>query len=106
MMPMVPGLQYNVRQDPTQSAGLGGAEEVLVEIAEGTDVPQVGTDGRILKIEHDDGSVSVSLDGRSLDEGESEAERSGEWFRNLVDEIDGISLNSIASDLKIGRAHV
>jgi len=98
-MPMVPGLQYNIRQDPTQSAGLGGAEEVLVEIEEGNAKPDVGTDGRILKIEHDDGSVSVSLDGHSLGDEESGTERAKDWFRNLVEEIDSGELSQIGNDL-------
>lgn len=99
-MPQTPGLNYNIRQDPLISNGLGGAEEVLVEIDEGADRPEMDTNGRILKIEHDDGSVSVSLDGRSLDEdAESEADRAKDWFRNLVDEIDGMELSRIGNDL-------
>ena len=99
-MPMVPGLSHNIRQDPTlASAGLGGAEDVIVEIDEGGNSPSVESDGRILKIEHEDGSVSVSLDGRSLESGESEAERAKDWFRNLVDEISPQQLVSISNDL-------
>ena len=103
-MPMVPGLQYNVRQDPTLSApaGLGAAEDVVVEIDEGASKPDVDSNGRVLKIEHEDGSVSVSLDGRSLDDGESEAEKSREWFRNLVDEISDLELSRISNDLMRG----
>ena len=98
-MPQTPGLQYNIRQDPTLAAGLGAAEEVLVEIDEGAPAAEVDDEGRILKIEHEDGSVSVSLDGRSLEAGEDEAERSREWFRNLVGEIDDLELSRIGNDL-------
>jgi len=99
-MPQTPGLAYNIRQDPLINNGLGGAEEVLVEIDEGVSKPDVGADGRVLKIEHEDGSVSVSLDGRSLEaDEEAESERARDWFRNLVDEIDDLELSRIGNDL-------
>ena len=101
-MPMVPGLNHNIRQDQTQSAGLGGAEEVVIEIDEGNPKHNVDDAGRILTIEHEDGSVSVSLDGKSLEEGEEVSERSREWFRNLVDEIDPLELSRVANDLMRG----
>ena len=101
-MPMVPGLNHNIRQDQTQSAGLGGAEEVVIEIDEGNPKHNVDDAGRILTIEHEDGSVSVSLDGKSLEEGEELSERSREWFRNLVDEIDPLELSRVANDLMRG----
>jgi len=76
-------------------------DDVEVEIAEGE--PKFETDeaGNILRIEHEDGSISISLDGRPV-EGASEAERSGEWFRNLVDEIDSSELVRIADELVRG----
>jgi len=76
-------------------------DDVEVEIAEGE--PKFETDdaGNILRIEHEDGSISISLDGRPV-EGASEAERAGEWFRNLVDEIDSSELVRIADELVRG----
>ena len=119
-MPMTPGLSPSIRQDQEEpAAGLGAGEDVIVEILSGEDKPNTDDKGNILRIEHDDGSISVSLDGRPMG-GPSDAERAREWFGNLVDDIDSAELNRIADDLlkgvrddldsrndwKIGRAHV
>ena len=60
-MAMTPGLSSAVRQlNDQQPTGLGAAEDVLVEIDEGEDKPDTDDKGNILRIEHDDGSISVS----------------------------------------------
>lgn len=100
-MAMVPGLNPAIRQQQEEPAGLGSAEDVLVEILDGVDKPETDDKGNILRIEHDDGSISVSLDGRPV-EGASEAERAAEWFGNLVDDIDQAELGRIADDLLRG----
>jgi hypothetical protein len=101
-MPMTPGLNPNLRlQQDEPEAGLAPAEDVIIEISEGS--PKVDTDdrGNIMRIEHDDGSVSLSLDGKPIEEA-SRAERAQEWFANLVDDIDAGTLNLIADDLLRG----
>ena len=93
-MPMVPGLNPAVRQ----------LAPVLEDQPEDATAPVLLPDepgGSVLTIEHDDGSVSISLDGRPVEE-ESEAERSAEWFRNLVDELDMGTLNLVADELMRG----
>ena len=101
-MAMTPGLSSAVRQlNDQQPTGLGAAEDVLVEIDEGEDKPDTDDKGNILRIEHDDGSISVSIDGRPVEEA-SEAEKAGEWFRNLVDDIDDMELSRIGEDLLRG----
>ena len=54
----------------------------------------------ILRIEHEDGSVTVSLDGQSLVDVAPRAKVG--WFDNLVDDVDQGSLGSIADDLLRG----
>ena len=100
-MPMTPGLNPNIRQEQGEPLGLGGAQDVMVEIDEGVDKPETDDKGNILRIEHDDGSISVSLDGRPVD-GPSEAERAQEWFANLVDDIDQGELQRISYELLRG----
>ena len=100
-MAMTPGLSSAVRQLGEQPLGLGAAEDVIVEIDEGEDKPDTDDEGNILRIEHDDGSISVSIDGRPVEEA-SEAEKAGEWFRNLVDDIDDMELSRIGEDLLRG----
>lgn len=79
---------------------LPGIEMPEVIIEAGQDVPDIDTEGNILRIEHADGSVSVSLDGKPID-GPGARERGG-WFSNLVDDIDQGELNRIADDLLRG----
>ena len=74
-MPMTPGLVPNLRQvfpsPEMEEAGPG----VVVEIDEGQPKADRNDRGEILRIEHEDGSVTVSLDGKGIaDEGQSEAE--------------------------------
>ena len=74
------------------------ATEVIIEAGE--DVPELDTDGNILRIEHEDGSITVSLDGRPIEEGPKRDK--GGWYANLVDDIDQSLLGSIANDLLTG----
>ena len=98
-MPMTPGLSPFVRQEQ-EPVGLAPSEEVLVEILNDVDKPETDDKGNIIRIEHDDGSVSVSLDGSPM--GESDAARAQEWFSNLVEDIDQFELGRIAEDLLRG----
>ena len=100
-MAMTPGLSPSIRQ-----VGLGAGEpsddhDVIIEMAEeGGDVPEFDEKGNILKIEHGDGSITVSLDGKPIEE--AEGKEDGGWFDNLVDEIDDSELGRISSDLLRG----
>lgn len=72
--------------------------EVIIEAGE--DLPEVDASGNILRIEHEDGSVTVSLDGKPID-GPGERKR-GDWFDNLVEDIDSGELSRIADTLLRG----
>ena len=92
---------HNLRlPDPAQESAPLEEMDIVVEAADGPDVPEVDGNGAVIKIEHDDGSVTVSLDGRSLEDGPSRPDRG--WFDNLVDDIDGMELSRIAEDLLRG----
>jgi len=98
---MVPGLNPAIRQSEGEVAGLAPAEDVLVEILNDVDKPETDDRGNILRIEHDDGSLSVSLDGEPV-ERVGDADKAREWFSNLVDEIDQFELGRIAEELLKG----
>jgi hypothetical protein len=55
--------------------------------------------GNIVKIRHPDGSVTISLDGKSLVDKPEDPEDSSRWFRNLAEKIDDDELYRIADDL-------
>ena len=100
-MAMVPGLSPNIRQLGEEPTGLGSLEDVLVEIDEGRDRPDTDDNGNIMRIEHDDGSISISVDGSPVEKN-SDVEDAKEWFSNLVDDIDHMQLGGIADDLLRG----
>lgn len=99
-MPLTPGLVPNIRQLAPEDPEQPESHDVIVEMAEeGADVPEFDTQGNILKIEHGDGSITVSLDGKPIEEAEKEK---GGWFDNLVDDIDDAELSRISSELLRG----
>jgi hypothetical protein len=99
-MPLTPGLSPSIRQQ--EPAGLGEAEDLVVEILEdGEDKNEYDDKGNILRMVNDDGSVVVSLNGEPV-ERVSDAEKAADWFRNLVDEIDTAELSAISGDLLKG----
>ena len=103
-MPMVPGLVPNIRQLAPEMPSAASNDDG-VEVVVDDDKPSVDTDdkGNILRIEHPDGSISISLDGKGIAGGEeSEADRARDWFCNLVDDIDAGELTRISEELLRG----
>jgi hypothetical protein len=79
------------------------APQVTVDIApDSPDTPNIDDAGNILRIDHGDGSITVSLDGKPL----KTAANKGpvEWFGNLAEEIDAGELSRITEDLLQGIA--
>ena len=92
-----PNIRLPGLPDPTIPAN-DQTTEVVIEA--GNDVPDIDQDGNILRIEHDDGSITVSLDGQPIER--AKGKDKGVWFGNLVDDIDQSLLGSIANDLLRG----
>ena len=88
----LPGLPAPNLQTPANDT------EVIIE--QGADIPDIDADGNVLRIEHEDGSISVSLDGKPIESGPDR--KKGGWFANLVDDIDQMQLGIIANDLMRG----
>ena len=100
-MPLTPGLVPNIRQVSPELPDQPDPADVIVEMAdEGVDTPDIDESGNILRIEHGDGSITVSLDGNPIEEGERKTDR--EWFDNLVDDIGQDELNKISGELLRG----
>lgn len=95
-MPATPGLVPNIRLDQPTDEEIP-AEGAIVEIVDGDD-DSADQKGNLLEIEHPDGSISISLDGKPVEPEDDDTDRSS-WFRNLAEEIDPGVLNLIASDL-------
>ena len=99
-MPLVPGLSPSIRVEGESQADELGPMDVQVE--DGPDVPEVDDSGAILKIDHGDGSISISLDGKPIQDAEDAVGEPAGWFDNLADDIDQSELSRIAEDLLRG----
>jgi hypothetical protein len=75
--------------------------DVTIEPAdEGGDRAIRDDSGALLKIEHDDGSITIRLDGRPLEKSPDAAPLG--WWDNLADDIAPMELSRIAEDLLRG----
>lgn len=95
------GLVPNLRLVPPDEAP-AIVDDIEIEYADEPQTQVVKDDaGNTIQIEHDDGSVSISLDGKALNDDDEDEKPKG-WFDNLVDKIDDMALASIADDLMRG----
>ena len=100
-MPMTPGLMPSIRQPAPEEEPLA-ADGMMIEIIDdGQDVEKIDEKGAILEIEHPDGSLTISLDGKPIHDNRPERDET-DWFRNLVEDVSDATLNSIAQDLLRG----
>ena len=98
-MPL-PGLApQNIRLPGLPDAAIPMAPDVIIEADDGP-APELNDNEPVLRIEHDDGSISISMDGKSLVDQPGKAK--GGWFDNLVEDIDQGALGSIADELLRG----
>jgi len=68
-MALVPGLNPNIRLVQPDPDELPPGEDIVVENApEGADVEHLDDSGNVIQIEHDDGSITISLDGKPVEE--------------------------------------
>jgi hypothetical protein len=74
-------------------------EDLIIEEETKDDSHQFDDDGNLVSIEHDDGSITVSLNGPLA---AAEEDNPPGWFDNLVDRIDDFELSRIADDLLRG----
>ena len=93
------GLNPNIRL-VTPESRIPTADDIDVQAAdEAAPQPSADENGDIFRIEHEDGSISVSINDNPIERGER-ADRG--WFSNLVDDISDMELSRIADDLLRG----
>jgi hypothetical protein len=93
------GLNPNIRL-VTPDARIPTADDIDVQAAdEAAPQPSADENGDIFRIEHEDGSISVSINDNPIERGER-ADRG--WFSNLVEDISDMELSRIADDLLRG----
>jgi hypothetical protein len=90
-----------IRQPGPEPDNSNLPDDITIEMADDeADKPQADDNGDVLSIEHGDGSVTISLDGKSLED-RPERDKGG-WFENLVDDIDHLELGRISEELLRG----
>jgi hypothetical protein len=82
-----------------QSTGLGPVS-VMLDDENPPDRPVLDDNGNVIKIEHDDGSVTISLDGQPLETAQDDNPPG--WFDNLAEKIDPQVRMQIVDDLLRG----
>lgn len=99
-MQLTPGLNPNIRLNEPEDESRHSPVDIIVTESEGGDVPEFDDNGAIVKIRHGDGSVTVSLDGKPIDE--AKLNKGHKWFSNLAEDLDEGELNRISGDLLRG----
>ena len=90
-----------LRLDQPSPDALDDANIVVEASDDDQDQPDIDPQGNILRIEHGDGSLTLSLDGSPLGNANGPAAPTG-WFDNLVDKIDAMELQRIVGELDRG----
>jgi hypothetical protein len=93
----------NLRLVAPQAANDLADGDIIVEAADEADDLNVNEDGEVLRIEHPDGSVTISLNDKPLF-GLGHNRGPQGWFDNLAEELDADQLGAIAEDILRGVA--
>jgi len=98
------GLNPNIRLSGASEPDEMGDMDVQIEHSGDDlgDIPEINEDGAIMKIDHGDGSITLSLDGKPIADAEDVEGQPEGWFDNLAEKIDQTELTRIAEDLLRG----
>lgn len=100
-MPLTPRLNPSIRlEDEPQPAPVEAMDVQVEMINDSEDRPDVDMDGNILRIEHPDGTISVSLDGSPIEQAKRQKQEG--WFANLAEEIDDQERGRVTEELLRG----
>lgn len=100
-MPLTPGLNPSIRlEDEPQPVPVEAMDVQVEMINDSEDRPDVDMDGNILRIEHPDGTISVSLDGSPIEQAGRQKQEG--WFANLAEEIDDQERGRVTEELLRG----
>ena len=98
------GLNPNIRLSGASEPDVIGDMDVNIEHSDDDlgDIPEIDQNGAIMKIDHGDGSITLSLDGKPIVDAADAAGEPAGWFDNLSDKIDASELARITEDLLRG----
>ena len=98
------GLNPNIRLSGASEPDEMGDMDVHIEHQDEDlgDIPEVNQDGAIMKIDHGDGSITLSLDGKPIADAEDVAGEPEGWFDNLSEKLDDSEMSRITEELLRG----
>lgn len=100
------GLNPNIRlSEPSEPDEVGDMDVQIDNSGEDqADIPEMDDKGAILKIDHGDGSITLSLDGKPImDAADVDGQPEG-WFDNLAVKLEDTELSRISEELLRGVA--
>ena len=97
----VPGLNPNIRLIPTMEEETILDDIVVIDADEGGSDTELDEAGNVLRIQHANGDVTVSIDGGPISRASASDEPAG-WYDNLADDINDLELSRIAEELLRG----
>jgi hypothetical protein len=97
----VPGLNPNLRLVPPETEEMDLDDIVVVNADEGGSNEQLDEAGNVLRIEHENGDITVSIDGGPISRADASDEPAG-WYDNLAEKIDELELSRISDELLRG----
>ena len=100
-MPMTPGLMGNIRQPAPEEGAISNEDMIIEVVDDAKDMEVTDKNGAILEIQHPDGSLTISLDGKPINDNRAERDDT-DWYRNLVDDVSEGVLTGISQDLLRG----
>lgn len=80
--------------------GLAAVEPPEADVDENGDKETLDGAGNVIKIDHADGSVTVSINGKPIREAVSDSPKG--WYENIAEDLDDATLNALAEDLMRG----
>jgi len=97
----VPGLNPNIRLVPTGEEEINLDDIVVVDADEGGPEAELDEAGNVLRIEHANGDVTVSIDGGPISRASADSGPTG-WYDNIAGDIDELEISRIAEELLRG----
>lgn len=98
----VPGLNPNIRLAPELEEENTLDDLVIVNADEGSSDTELDEAGNVLRIQHANGDITVSIDGGPVSAAGDDDDEPDGWYDNLAKEIDDLELSRISDELLRG----
>ena len=98
----VPGLNPNIRLAPELEEENNLDDLVIVNADEGGADTELDEAGNVLRIQHANGDITVSIDGGPVSSARDDDDEPDGWYDNLAKEIEDLELSRISDELLRG----